>query len=47
MRHVFWLGPRAPCKESWHVSGHERWHESRVLALLMGAMQGPVASVMA
>ena len=46
MRHVSWLGPWAPCKGSWHVSGHGRWHASRFLAQLMGTMQGPVGHVM-
>ena len=46
MRHVSWLGPWAPCKGSWHVSGHRQWHSSRFLARLVGTIQGPVAHVM-
>ena len=44
-RHVSWLGSRAPCKALWHASWHGWWHASRVLAQLMGTMQGPMARV--
>ena len=46
-RHVSWLGSRAPCKALWHASWHGWWHASRVLAWLVGTMQGPRACVMA
>ena len=46
-RHVSWLGSRAPCKALWHASCHGWWHASRVLAQLVGTMQGPGACVMA
>nr|CAN75539.1 hypothetical protein VITISV_009644 [Vitis vinifera] len=47
MRHMSWLDWWEPCKAPWHASWHEWWHASRVLAWLMGTMQGPVARIMA
>ena len=46
MCHVSLLGPWAPCKGLWHASGHRRWHVSRVLARLVGTMQGVMTRIM-